>query len=78
MGPEIKIQPKTEVFIAKARLRKALKLAKVIVQAGGSADAISHPVDSITTRRLAEKVAGVNESSDATWAMVAVLLEGDA
>lgn len=63
-----------EVFKSAARLEKALKLAQTMAAVGADATAIHNT----TTRRLAEKIAGVNESSDATWAMVAVLLKGNA
>ena len=67
-------QPSTDnPFKAANQLRKALKLAKVIVTVNG-ADSINDPA----VRRLAETVAGVSFSSNTTWAMVAVLLEGDA
>lgn len=59
-----------EVFKTAAQLRKALKLSMAVAACGGSApDTINK-----TVRRLAEKAAGLPESSDATWAMVAVLL----
>lgn len=73
---ETKTQPTStdNPFKAANQLRKALKLATVIGAVGGTVEQIGEaPV-----RRLAEKVAGVSESSNTTWAMVAVLLEGDA
>lgn len=75
MNETVKTQPSTDnPFKAANQLRKALKLATVIGAVGGTAEQIKEaPV-----RRLAEKVAGVGESSNTTWAMVTVLLEGDA
>lgn len=66
-------QNDAEVFKSAARLKKALKLAMVLASTGGNAADIHNA----SVRRLAEKVAGVNKSSDATWAMVAVLMSGE-
>lgn len=66
-------QLSTEAYKATAQLRKALKLASAVLSVGGSAPATTND----TVRRLAEKVAGLNESSATTWALVAVLMNGE-
>ena len=75
MNETVKTQPSTDnQFKAANQLRKALKLAPVLIACGGTVESCA---DS-TVRRLVEKIAGIGESSNTTWAMVAVLLEGDA
>lgn len=54
-----------------AQLKKALKLHDTVVALGGDATKVLTFPE--ITLRLAEKVAGVSESSEVTWAMVAFL-----
>ena len=61
-----------ETFKAAAQLKKAIKLSVVVIAAGGQ----PHDIHTIPLRRLAEQAAGVPESSDTTWALVAVLMAG--
>lgn len=63
-----------EAFKAAAQLRKAIKLATVMAMNGGS----SVDINSALVRRFAEKIAEVPESSDTTWALVGVLMQGGA
>lgn len=63
-----------EAFKAAAQLRKAIKLATTLAMVGGK----SSETTCATTRRLTEKVADVPESSDITWALAAVLMQGGA
>lgn len=57
-----------EAAITRARVAKAQKLAQVLLSHGAlGPDVAQLPAAS---RRTVEKLAGVMESSDATWAMV--------
>lgn len=60
-------------YEADARARKAAVLAKVLHQHGATPASVrALPANG---RRLVEQLAGVHESSDATWAAVAILVE---
>lgn len=61
-----------EAEILRARLRKARAIAAVLEGVGALPCEVSG-IDE-TGRRAAEALAGVNLSSDATWAMVADVL----
>lgn len=60
-----------EEFKIVARYRKARKLTRTLLDAGASTPEV---VESTPMRRLAERLAEVNESSDVTWALVAEML----
>lgn len=59
----------TDAYVLQARTRKAAAIAEVLCRAGALGVDVAL-VDS-AGRRLAERAAGVRESSDETWAMVA-------
>lgn len=64
-----------EGHIAKAQLRKAVKIARTVGELTGtsnSAEQTASIVEQLSPyiRRSLEKTAGVNESSDTTWALV--------
>lgn len=65
-----------EAFKAVAQVRKAIALHDVIVKFGGDPTMGTRfpPI----SRRLAEHIAGVTESSDITWALVSFLGRTDA
>lgn len=61
-----------DAAITRARLVKARALAEVLARHGATgSDVAGLPA---TSRRTVEELAGVRESSDATWAMVADLV----
>jgi len=61
-----------EEFKIVARYRKARKLTAVLLDHGAETTEV---VDSTPLRRLAEKLAEVNESSNVTWALVREMLK---
>lgn len=65
-----------DAFRAIAQLKKAIKIHDVLVRFGGlPSDRV--PMISNEGRRVFEREAGVSESSDTTWAMVAYLTRQD-
>jgi hypothetical protein len=63
------VTPEAEAAITRARLVKAQALACVLMSHGASGAQV-RALDA-QGRRVAEQLAGVRESSDVTWAMVA-------
>lgn len=64
-----------EVYKAVAQLKKAIKLHDTLVPFGARGPDIAEFPD--VSRRMAEKLANVSESSDTTWAIVAYLSRTD-
>lgn len=64
-----------ESFEALARVRKAEKIAAILHGKFSANDVIAFSDES---RRLAEKIAGVHESSPTTWGIVVLILREQA